>query len=105
MLLEGAYASADADLALSLATVRCQMALEQHGEGVQHAAALGELVNAQLFKCEKPTAIKQVPPPPPPPPYTHCPRAATGIDSMCRWGPDHERRAPCRPDIVAQNVT
>eukprot|EP00892_Ulva_mutabilis_P004649 jgi/Ulvmu1/2556/UM014_0006.1 len=59
VLLEGAYASADADLALSLATVRSQMALEHHGHGVQHAAALGDLVNAQLFKCEKPAAIKQ----------------------------------------------
>lgn len=58
-LLDGAYASHDADLALSLATVRSQMAHELYGPGVQHAAALGELVNAQLFKCEKPSAIKQ----------------------------------------------
>ena len=59
-LLDGAYDSNDADLALSLATVRSQMAHELYGPGVQHAAALGELVNAQLFKCEKPSAIKQV---------------------------------------------
>lgn len=59
-LLEGAYDSNDPDLALSLATVRSQMAHELYGPGVQHAAALGELVNAQLFKCEKPSAIKQV---------------------------------------------
>lgn len=59
-LLEGAYNSNDPDLALSLATVRSQMAHELYGPGVQHAAALGELVNAQLFKCEKPSAIKQV---------------------------------------------
>lgn len=58
-LLEGAYNSNDPDLALSLATVRSQMAHELYGPGVQHAAALGELVKAQLFKCEKPSAIKQ----------------------------------------------
>lgn len=59
-LQQGAYASGDAGLVLSLATVRSQMALQHHGHGVQHAAALGDLVNAQLYKCDKPTAIKQV---------------------------------------------
>jgi hypothetical protein len=59
-LIDAAYATNDAALVLSLATVRSQVVKDLHGAGPQHAASLGELVCAQLYKCDRPAAIKQV---------------------------------------------